>query len=51
MTSNRVDNASFEALCQKIAQALVELKIPQHDVDDLLQILDGKDHLKETCKV
>ena len=30
-----MDNATFEALCQKMAQALVELKTPQHDVDDL----------------
>ena len=35
VTSTQVDNATFESLWQKISQALVELKIPQNDVDDL----------------
>ena len=35
VTSTRVDNATFESLWQKITQALVELNIPQNDVDDL----------------
>ena len=35
VTSTQVDNATFESLWQKISQALIELKIPQNDVDDL----------------
>ena len=35
VTSTRVDNATFKILWQKISQALVELNIPQNDVDDL----------------
>jgi WD40 repeat protein len=35
VTSTQVDNATFESLWQKISQGLVELKIPQNDVDDL----------------
>ena len=35
VTSTQVDNAIFESLWQKITQALVELNIPQNDVDDL----------------
>ena len=35
VTSTQVDNATFESLWLKIAQALVELNIPQNDVDDL----------------
>ena len=35
VTSTRLDNATFESLWKKISQALVELKIPQNDVDDL----------------
>ena len=35
VTSTQVDNATFESLWQKISQALVELNIPQNDVDDL----------------
>ena len=35
VTSTQVDNATFESLWQKISQTLVELKIPQNDVDDL----------------
>ena len=35
VTSTRVDNATFKILWQKISQALVELNIPQDDVDDL----------------
>ena len=35
VTSTHVDNATFESLWQKISQALVELNIPQNDVDDL----------------
>ena len=31
----QVDNATFESLWQKISQALIELNIPQNDVDDL----------------
>ena len=34
-TSTQVDNATFESLWQKISQALIELNIPQNDVDDL----------------
>jgi hypothetical protein len=35
VTSTQVDNATFESLWQKVSQTLVELKIPQNDVDDL----------------
>ncbi|CAB4008298.1 Hypothetical predicted protein [Paramuricea clavata] len=35
VTLTQVDNATFESLWQKISQTLVELNIPQHDVDDL----------------
>jgi WD40 repeat protein len=35
VTSTQVDNATFESLWQKISQALVDLNIPQNDVDDL----------------
>ena len=35
VTSTRVDNATFESLWPKIAQTLVELNIPQNDVDAL----------------
>ena len=35
VTSTRVDNATFESLWQKITQTLVELNIPQNDVDAL----------------
>ena len=35
VTSTQVDNATFESLWQKISQALIELNIPQNDVDDL----------------
>jgi WD40 repeat protein len=35
VASTQVDNATFESLWQKISQALVELNIPQHDVDGL----------------
>ena len=35
VTSTKVDDATFESLWQKITQALVELNIPQNDVDDL----------------
>ena len=35
VTSTQVDNGTFKSLWQKISQALVELKIPQNDVDDL----------------
>jgi WD40 repeat protein len=35
VTSTQVDNATFESLWQKISQVLVELKIPQNDIDDL----------------
>ena len=35
VTSTRVDNATFESLWQKISQALIELNIPQNEVDDL----------------
>ncbi|CAB4037542.1 E3 ubiquitin- ligase DZIP3, partial [Paramuricea clavata] len=34
-TSTQVDNATFKSLWQKISEVLVELNIPQHDVDDL----------------
>ncbi|CAB4038587.1 E3 ubiquitin- ligase DZIP3 [Paramuricea clavata] len=34
-TSTQLDNATFESLWLKIAQALVELHIPQNDVNDL----------------
>jgi hypothetical protein len=35
VTSTQVDNATFESLWQKISQALVELNIPQNEVDEL----------------
>ena len=35
VTSTQVDNATFESLWQKITQTLVELNIPQNDVDAL----------------
>ena len=35
VTSTKVDDATFESLWQEITQALVELNIPQNDVDDL----------------
>jgi hypothetical protein len=35
VTSTQVDNATFESLWLNISQTLVELKIPQNDVDDL----------------
>ena len=35
VTSTQVDNATFESLWQKISKALVELNIPQNDVDYL----------------
>ena len=35
VTSTQVDNTTFELLWQKISQALIELNIPQNDVDDL----------------
>ena len=35
VTSTQVDNATFESLWQKISQALIELYIPQNDVNDL----------------
>ena len=35
VTSTQVDNATFESLWQKISEALVELNIPQDDVEDL----------------
>jgi WD40 repeat protein len=35
VTSTQVDNATFESLWQNISQTLVELNIPQNDVDDL----------------
>ena len=35
VTSTQVDNATFESLWQKISQALIELNIPQNEVDDL----------------
>ncbi|CAB4038660.1 E3 ubiquitin- ligase DZIP3, partial [Paramuricea clavata] len=35
VTSTQLDNATFESLWLQIAQALVELNIPQNDVDDL----------------
>jgi hypothetical protein len=35
VTSTQVDNATFKSLWQKISQTLVELKIPQRDVDGL----------------
>ncbi|XP_028410325.1 uncharacterized protein LOC114532938 [Dendronephthya gigantea] len=34
-TSTRMDGATFESLWMKIAQALVELNIPQEDIDEL----------------
>ena len=35
VTSTQVDNATFESLWKKITQALIELNIPQNDVDEL----------------
>jgi hypothetical protein len=35
VTSTQVDNTTFENLWQKISQALVELNIPQKEIDDL----------------
>jgi hypothetical protein len=35
VTSTQVDNVTFESLWQKISQALVELNIPQNEVDEL----------------
>ncbi|XP_028402093.1 uncharacterized protein LOC114525084 [Dendronephthya gigantea] len=35
VTTTQVDNSTFESLWKKIAEALVELSIPQSDVDDL----------------
>ena len=35
VTSTEVDNATFESLWKKISQSLVELGIPQNDIDDL----------------
>ncbi|CAB4004557.1 E3 ubiquitin- ligase DZIP3, partial [Paramuricea clavata] len=35
VTSTQVDNATFESLWQKISKALVELNIPQNEVDEL----------------
>ena len=35
VTSTQVDDATFESLWQKISQALIELNIPQNDVDNL----------------
>ena len=35
VTSTRVDNVTFESLWQKLTQTLVELNIPQNDVDAL----------------
>jgi hypothetical protein len=35
VTSTQVDNATFESLWQKISQPLVELNIPQNEVDEL----------------
>jgi hypothetical protein len=35
VASTQVDNATFESLWQKISQALVELNIPQNEVDEL----------------
>ena len=34
-TSTRIDNATFESSWKKISQALVELNIPQKDLDEL----------------
>ena len=33
--STQVDNTTFENLWQKMSQALIELKIPQEEIDDL----------------
>ena len=41
VTSTQVDNATYESLWQKISQALVELNIPQNDVDGLKICLLG----------
>ena len=35
VTSTRVDNATFEDLWKKISKALLELNVPQKDVEDL----------------
>ena len=35
VTSTQVDSTTFQSLWQKIGQALVELNVPQKDVDDL----------------
>ena len=35
VTSTQVDNTTFKSLWRKISRILVELKIPQNDVDDL----------------
>jgi hypothetical protein len=35
VASTQVDNATFESLWQKISKALVELNIPQNDIDGL----------------
>ena len=35
VTSTQVDNATFKSLWQNISQVLVELNIPQNDIDDL----------------
>ncbi|CAB4017174.1 E3 ubiquitin- ligase DZIP3 [Paramuricea clavata] len=35
VTSTQVDNTTFESLWSKISQALVELNIPQNEVDEL----------------
>ena len=35
VTSTQVDKTTFKSLWQKISQALVELNVPQHDVDGL----------------
>ena len=35
VTSTKVDNATFESLWKKISQSLVELRIPQNDINDL----------------
>ena len=35
VTSTKVDNATFESLWKKISQSLVELGIPQNDINEL----------------
>ena len=35
VTSTQVDNATFESLWTEISQALVDLNIPQKDIDEL----------------